>query len=168
MVTLLLNTGMRVSELADLKWTKVKMTARTGEIEVTGKGGKVRTIDLNPDAMKALKAMGWEQHKGTDDLVYPVSVRGIQWTIERYGRKAELGKLTVHMLRHTFAHDLLVSGTPLNVVQEMLGHESPATTVLYLTPSKKERREAVGRIARKDDDDLDDDPPADPPRRRRR
>jgi site-specific recombinase XerD len=170
MVTLLLNTGLRVSELASLKWTEVKMTERKGTIEVEGKGRKQRIIPLNPDAINALKGLGWKDHKGKDRCVIDVTVRGIQFIVEKYGRRAELDELTVHMLRHTFAHDLLTSGVALNVVSEILGHESIVTTALYVAASEKEMKAAVDRISAEadDPDDEPDTPPVRPNRRRRR
>jgi site-specific recombinase XerD len=156
MVTLLLNTGLRVSELAKLKWSKVIMGERKGKIEVEGKGRMRRTIPLNSDALKALKTLGWKTEKGKDSLVFPVTIRGIQFLVENYGKKAGL-ELSVHQLRHTFAHDLLTSvpPTPLNQVQEMLGHASPVTTMLYLLPSEAELAATVERITI----DPDDAPP---------
>jgi len=171
MATLLLNTGLRVSELAALKWTRVEMSERKGKIEVEGKGRKQRKIHLNADALNALKGLGWKEQKGKDRHVImsqhgPMTVRGIQFVVEHYGRLAELDELTVHMLRHTFAHDLLVAGNPINYVQEMLGHESPVTTALYLLPSERELAAAVNRISVEAGDPDDDAPDRRQPRRR--
>ena len=91
-----------------------------------------------------------------------MSVRGIQYVVEHYGPKAGLDHLTVHMLRHTFAHDLLNTKppTPLHIVRDILGHESINTTTIYTTPSKDERQEAVDRLSIEASDPDDDEPPS--------
>jgi integrase/recombinase XerD len=152
MITVLLNTGLRVSELAALKWPKITLSDRKGEMKVEGKGRKKRTIQLNPDARKALLSLGYQRYRGQDRHVIqsqngPMTIRGIQYIVERYGPRAKIDTLTVHMLRHTFAHDLLAAGVPLNVVSELLGHESINTTALYVTPSEAERQAAVDRLS---------------------
>jgi site-specific recombinase XerD len=164
MVTLVLNTGLRVSEMAGLKWYMVKMKERKGTIEVEGKGRKQRTISLNSDAMNALRGLGWREYKDKDRLVFPMTVRGIQFIITKYGRRAELD-LSAHMLRHTFAHDMLAAGNPLTHVQEMMGHESPVTTALYLTASAEELAAAVERISLEGEEPDEPEPPK--PRKRR-
>jgi site-specific recombinase XerD len=164
MVVLLLSTGLRVAELAALKWPKVKMSDRKGSIEVTGKGRKQRTLRLNADALNALKGLNWKDRGKKDWCVVDLSVRGIQFVVEKLGKRAGL-HLSVHMLRHTFAHDMLAAGVPLNQVQEMLGHESPVTTALYLLPSEEELAASVGRISLDGDEP---EPETPPPRRKGR
>ena len=60
-VTILLNTGLRVSELAALKWSQIKQSERKGELNVEGKGRKKRTIELNVAARGALSSLGYEK-----------------------------------------------------------------------------------------------------------
>jgi site-specific recombinase XerD len=151
-VTVLLNTGLRVSELAALKWTKITQSERKGEMKVEGKGRKKRTIELNLKARAAFTSLGYARYRGQDRHVIqsqhgPMTVRGIQYVVEHYGPKAELDHLTVHMLRHTFAHDLIVAGVPLHIVRDILGHESINTTTNYVTPSAAERQAAVEKLS---------------------
>jgi integrase/recombinase XerC len=66
MVTLLLNTGLRLQELCALTWRDVQVTARTGVVTVSrGKGGKPRQLPLNAAARRALVALGYEAHAGS-------------------------------------------------------------------------------------------------------
>jgi site-specific recombinase XerD len=151
-VTILLNTGLRVSELAALKWSKITQSERKGEMKVEGKGRKKRTIELNVKARSALASLGYAKYRGQDRHVIqsqhgPMTVRGIQYVVEHYGPKAGLDHLTVHMLRHTFAHDLLSAGVPLHIVRDILGHESINTTAGYVTPSAAERQAAVEKLS---------------------
>ena len=172
-VTILLHTGLRVSELAALKWSKITLSARKGEMEIEGKGKKQREIPLDPDARKALVSLGYEKYRRQDRHVIqsqsgPMTVRGIQYIVERYGPRAGLADLTVHMLRHTYAHDLLSSGVPLHVVSDLMGHESINTTAGYVTPSKAERQAAVDRLSIESSEPDEDEPPPRPTRRGRR
>ena len=172
-VTILLHTGLRVSELAALMWSKITISERKGVMTVEGKGKKQRDIPLDPDARKALNSLGYGKHRGQDRNVIestkgPMTIRGIQFIVEHYGPRAGLNKLTVHMLRHTFAHDLIVSGVPINVVSDLLGHESLDTTRDYIIPSEAERQAAVDRLSLESTESDDDEPQPQPARRGRR
>jgi site-specific recombinase XerD len=172
-VTLLLHTGLRVSELAALKWSKITQSERKGLMEVEGKGRKQRTIPLDADARKALGLLGYDRHRGQDRHVIesakgPMTIRGIQYIVEHYGPRAGLDNLTVHMLRHTYAHDLLSSGVALHVVSDLMGHESINTTAGYVTPSAAERQAAVDRLSIESSEPDEDEPPPRPTHRGRR
>lgn len=172
-VTILLHTGLRVSELAALTWSKVTLSARKGDMEVEGKGRKQRTIELGPDAREALVSLGYEKYRGQDRHVIqsqsgPMTIRGIQYIVERYGPRAGLPDLTVHMLRHTFAHDFLAAGGSLVVLSDLMGHESINTTAGYVTPSKAERQAAVDRLSIESSEPTEEETPRRAPRRSRR
>jgi site-specific recombinase XerD len=158
-----LHTGLRVSELAALKWKKVQVSERKGEMDIEGKGKKHRVVQLNKDARAALMMLGYDQHQGKDRHVVqsskgPMTIRGIQYIVQYYGKRAGLKDLSVHSLRHTLAHDLLAARVEVHFVSDMLGHESTATTAHYLTPSKPELRAKVEMIATERDEPEDYEP----------
>ena len=110
----------------------------------------------NKDARAAL--MAWLQVKpGGDDNAYiwiavenegngALSQRSVQRVVGRYGQDAEIANLTPHMLRHTFAKNLVDQGVGLEQVATLLGHASLNTTRIYITPSEKDLETAVERL----------------------
>ena len=114
-----LEAGLRVSEMAALKWSDVKISERKGTVLVRhGKGNKERTVDLTKSLRHAFLEHGYQRHRGKDKPVFDgqrggLSVRGIQDIVERLAGITRLGKrvgldgCTVHTLRHTCADWLL-------------------------------------------------------------
>ncbi|KKQ41065.1 MAG: integrase family protein [Microgenomates group bacterium GW2011_GWC1_37_8] len=141
----LFSTGLRVSELAKLDRDKVDLDRR--EFGIVGKGGKARVVFLSQRAVKWLdeyqKAREdkykplFIRHKGkvdptASDEKMRLTVRTIQRIIKKYGEKMKLPvEVTPHVLRHSFATDLLMAGADLRSVQEMLGHKNVSTTQIY-------------------------------------
>ncbi len=125
---LLYGGGLRVSEASVLKNKDVDWQGRT--LRVKGKGGKERLVSLPKKAFEKIKALKSHQiylfgHK-------PLPVRTAYGIIRAIGQKAGLLKpLRPHDLRHSFATHLLVGGSDLRVLQELLGHKSLATTQKY-------------------------------------
>jgi integrase/recombinase XerC len=153
-IVLLLNSGLRVSELSALKWPDVFLQERKGKLRVRyGKGGKVREVQVNPDCRAALMLLGWETKRGTDGHVVvgerrgQLGPRGIQGLAERYGKAAGIEGFSAHKLRHTFAHDLLETGSDLVRVAAILGHSSLDTTRLYVEPSEDDLQRDVDRLS---------------------
>ena len=141
----LFSTGLRVSELVKLDRDKVDLDRR--EFGIVGKGGKARVVFLSKRAsewlggyLKARKDKGkplFIRHKGKREITAPdeslrLSVRSVQRMIRKYGEKMKLPvEVTPHVLRHSFATDLLMAGADLRSVQEMLGHKNVSTTQIY-------------------------------------
>lgn len=152
---LLFSTGLRVSELVKLNRDKLNMETR--EFGVVGKGGKARVVFLSQHAIKWLKEYLNERndhfnplfisHKGSPDPATPdenmrLTVRSIQRAIRKYGRKIKLPmEVTPHVLRHSFATDLLIAGADLRSVQEMLGHKNISTTQIYTHVTNKQLKD---------------------------
>ncbi len=147
-VETLFATGLRVSELVSLNKEMVNLEKR--EFGVKGKGGKVRVVFLSKRAVYWLESYLKERqdfypplfirHGGKmPEIDDPkageklrLSVRSVQRIIRHYGLKAKLPfTVTPHVLRHSFATDLLFHGAGLREVQEMLGHKNIATTQIY-------------------------------------
>ena len=133
--------GLRVSEASNLSVTDLNLAAR--EIKVRGKGSKERVVLIGETAKSALslylrdgrpKLVG----KGSGMTVFlnrfggRLSQRSIQEKVRRYSVKAALPSgVHTHTLRHSYATHMLEGGADLRVVQELMGHASPATTQIY-------------------------------------
>ena len=151
-IQLLLNTGLRVSELCDLMWSDIKITARKGRLTVrNGKGGKRREIPLNKDARQALEDLGCKNHQGKFEAIFtgqrgPITPRGIESMFRKYVAYSELDEVTPHKLRHTFCKNLINAGVSLEKVAMLAGHENLETTRLYCSPSNHDLEAAVELI----------------------
>lgn len=139
---LLFSTGMRVSELSNLKIDSINL--HRDEFTIRGKGSKTRVVFLSSTAKDALKQY-LAKRKDTSPHLFvshdrakrgrkqsPLTPRSIQRLVERYVSASGITKhITPHSLRHTFATDLLMSGADIRSVQSMLGHSSITTTQIY-------------------------------------
>ena len=137
--------GLRISELAAAELSSIELGR--GEIRVLGKGRKERIGLLGRPAIAAVDAyleagrpeLAARRATGGDpDAIFlnhegaPLGVRGLRFRIDRLCRIAGLPEgVSPHTLRHSFATHLLDGGADMRVVQELLGHESLATTQVY-------------------------------------
>lgn len=143
----LFSSGLRISELTSLNVRQVPKVFKSDgptEITVSGKGGRVRPVYLSPRAMQWIK--NYLSKRNDDDPALFIrhnkirttesrrlTVRAIEGSLEQYSSQAGLPyRVTPHMLRHTFATDLLNKGVDSRTVQEFLGHANLATTQMYL------------------------------------
>jgi site-specific recombinase XerD len=151
-IELLFSTGLRVSELANLEIDNVNL--KKDEFTVKGKGSKHRVVFLSEAAKEAISNY-LERRKDTAPYLFvshdkakadrdplPLSPRSIQRSLQKYAMHAGITKrVTPHVLRHTFATDLLHNGADIRSVQSMLGHESITTTQVYTHVTDKGLRE---------------------------
>ena len=139
-IELLYATGLRVSELVNIKLKDIDTKEKT--IEVLGKGSKERIVIYNNHTSTALKKYlnnGYNEFnkKNSNYLILnkygdKLSERYIRDIINKLVRIAGLNiKISPHTLRHTFATDMLEEGADLVTVKELLGHESLNTTSIY-------------------------------------
>lgn len=145
-------SGLRVSELADLKLTSINYDI--GFVRAIGKGSKERIIPVGAKAKDAIKLYLEKSRikvaKGADQgylflsrLGKRISRQSVWAVIKSYARLAGIKKvIKPHTLRHTFATHLLEHGADLRSVQEMLGHADISTTQIY-THVDRERLKAV-------------------------
>lgn len=141
MLEMLYATGLRVSELVDLKFEQLNL--RQGVVHIVGKGGRERLVPVGEEALDCLETylnngrvllLSGRQ----SDYIF-VTHRGSNMTrqafwhiIKRYAFHAEIIKpLSPHTLRHAFATHLLNHGADLRVVQLLLGHVDLSTTQIY-------------------------------------
>lgn len=143
MIELMYATGLRVSELVKLPFAGVNLPG--GFLQVRGKGGKERLIPLGDVARDALVRYLGEARAPSRSSALFLSIRGSAMTRQNfwerlvgYARGAGLrGKVSPHVLRHSFATHLLNHGADLRVVQALLGHASLTTTEIYTHVSKE-------------------------------
>ncbi|HSX48858.1 MAG TPA: site-specific tyrosine recombinase/integron integrase [Candidatus Saccharimonadales bacterium] len=151
----LFSTGLRVSELVKLDTDKVDLDHK--EFGIVGKGGKARVVFLSDRAADwlniYLKARDdnykplFIRHKVKKDISLPdekmrLTVRSVQRLVKKYAHKIKLPvEATPHVLRHSFATDLLIAGADMRSVQEMLGHKNISTTQIYTHVTNKQMKD---------------------------
>jgi site-specific recombinase XerD len=157
----LFSTGLRVSELTSLDRDNINL--ERGEFSVLGKGGKQRVVFLSEGATVWVQKYLDSRHdkdqalfiKQTDSSKYQnldekqkengdarLTPRQIERIVGAAARKAGIVKqVTPHVLRHSFATDILRSGADLRSVQSLLGHSSVTTTQVYTHITDKHLRE---------------------------
>jgi len=139
-IEILYSSGLRVSELSNMKLNDLKDNK---SIKVLGKGNKIRILPITDTAYNLLKL--WitthrneYKNKYSENYIF-LGVRGKKISEREIQRIVNLRLGTFpHSIRHTFATHLLDGGADLRVVQEMLGHTDPSTTQIYTHVSKKQ------------------------------
>jgi site-specific recombinase XerD len=161
----LFSTGLRVSELANLKIDSVNLHNTrdgVGEFTVRGKGSKLRVVFLSESAKQKIKNYLDKRHDPSPYLFVrhdramkksvsekskreggsPLTPRSIQRLVQHYAKAAGLAKkVSPHTLRHSYATDLLKNGADIRSVQSLLGHSSITTTQVYTHLTDKQLRE---------------------------
>lgn len=154
MIQLMLNAGLRISEVVGLKLIDIERTNGKWFATVRlGKGLKYRQIPLNSDVKKALEEYLPERDSNSDYLFTSQKGGGLSsnalWrVIKKYGDQAGLEDLTPHALRHTFG-SMLVRDKRVDIVTvaSLMGHESIQTTAIYTKPNEKDMIDAVEKLA---------------------
>ncbi len=133
---LLYSSGLRVSELTDVRWRDLDMAQ--GLIRVTGKGRKTRIVPVGGKAITALSALREQDRPGADDpLVHgrfgkPLTPAAVRARLKRRAKDQGVWKRVYpHLLRHSCASHVLESSGDLRAVQELLGHADIGTTQIY-------------------------------------
>ena len=146
---LLYSSGVRLSELAALNLDDLNLQAR--EAKVFGKGSKERLVLLGGPAVHALHLYLTDSRPHLTDTPNDalflnkyggrLSPRSIQKIVKKSARQATVNPKThTHSMRHTFATHMLEGGADLRVVQELLGHSSPATTQIYTHVTQRQAK----------------------------
>jgi len=148
-LTVLFSTGLRVSELVNLQRKHIDL--RRGEFMVRGKGGKPRVVFLSIEAVQLIKTY-FDRRTDNAEAVFishhgptrhqQLTARSVQRIVQKYALLAGIAKsATPHVLRHSFATDLLINGADIRSVQTMLGHSSITTTQIYTHITNKHLKE---------------------------
>ena len=148
LVAFALNTGMRLGEILNLKWTNVDLKSGTIKVEFT-KSGKTRIVPMN----RTLKAMLARPRKRGEVYVFtnPDSKDRFRETKRSFKtgcRKAGIEGLRFHDLRHTFASRLVRNGVDIGTVRKLLGHSTLLITKRYVHSDESMLRSAVGSLVR--------------------
>ena len=139
MFELLYSSGLRLGELVALNVGDGRLDLRQGEVTVTGKGSKTRTVPIGAKAREAIstwlsgrRAAPAERALFTGARGRRISPRVVEARLRLWARRRGLREpVHPHMLRHSFATHVLQSSQDLRAVQEMLGHASISTTQVY-------------------------------------
>jgi site-specific recombinase XerD len=144
-IELLLQTGMRLSEIARLAVNHIDLPPRiSNEIESVGsvlilaKGRKSRTVTLNWKACVALAAYLKNRPNVVDRRLFitkfgrGISPRAIEYLVDKYLKAVGVPSASVHTLRHTFATQMVKKGAKLEVIRQALGHSDLKTTTIYV------------------------------------
>ncbi len=140
-----LNTGMRRSEILNLRWENVDLKQgylRVGET----KNDEPRNIPISKQLNEALKPVG---HKAFGEYVFSREggrVRAFETAFTAAVRRSGVERFTFHDLRHTFASVLVMNGVDLATVQELLGHKSILMTKRYSHPTPEHKKQAVEKL----------------------
>ncbi|HJP28461.1 MAG TPA: tyrosine recombinase [Dehalococcoidia bacterium] len=150
LLELLYGAGLRVSEANAMDLADVSVESK--EVRVIGKGAKPRVVLFGEQGARWLDnyltdVRGKFVSRRSDSAVWMnqsggrLSTRSIQRTVKKYAEAAGLDpEFHTHSLRHSFATHLLDGGADLRVVQDLLGHSSPATTQIYTHVSTEQAR----------------------------
>lgn len=143
----LLNTGLRVSELTALTLGDVELSERKGKIIVRcGKGGKYRELPLNTDARNALRKYLDVRPSSTDDHLF-LGERGslhrnaVAKIIRKIGQRGAGCVISPHVLRHTLFTRMAKGGVDLTTIADLAGHSSVELTSRYYVATTQEDRE---------------------------
>lgn len=141
-VLLFRRSGVRLSELIALNRNSFEIFPATAQapaharLVVLGKGGKTRTVLVSEDAVNAVR--GYLRERRDKDPALFLSSRGriskrtVQRMIQRLGSGCGCDDAHVHRLRHGFATDMLEGDMRIEVLQKLMGHEKPETTLSYV------------------------------------
>lgn len=156
-ITMLLHTGMRVSELCNLRISDIRISTNSNMITVReGKGTKRRNIPLNSTVIRVLKDYlnSFDKNKKTTVVAsptpeqgrflfygqkrMPLTDRGVRYITQKYAYEAKIDNLSPHVFRHTCAKNLIDAGQSIDRVARILGHSNINTTSIYTMPTEKD------------------------------
>ncbi len=144
-IELLYDTGLRVSELCDLKTEDIDLNRKV--LKIIGKGSKERIVPLGNYAIEVIRRIS--EQRVNNSKYFFTTVKGgrlypkfIYRIVKRFlSEVSEDGKISPHVLRHSFATHMLNKGADLKAIKELLGHENLSTTQIYTHVSVEHLKE---------------------------
>ena len=156
-ITMLLHTGIRVSELCNLRVSDIRISTNSNMITIReGKGTKRRNVPLNStvisvlrDYLKAFESNGQTilvagPHPEKERFLFygqkrmPLTDRGVRYIIQKYAYIAKIKHVSPHVFRHTCAKNLIDAGQSIDRVAKILGHANVNTTTIYTMPTERD------------------------------
>lgn len=152
-VSLMLDAGLRVAEVLNLTWNDINLSR--GEIHVKGgEGKKDRILWIAGDTLSYVRTLRRQKTNHTERIFCtnsgkPIDSRYVRRLIKSYGQAAGIKKdVHPHMLRHSFATDLLRKTGNLRLLQVALGHADISTTTIYTHIANPELEFAMKNLRR--------------------
>lgn len=155
-ITMLVNTGLRISELLNITLSDYRYAkTHDGELNIIGKGNKLRAIYLNDNVIEVIdKYLLIRKESEYDNLFISNGCvpmdrscvsRTLKTTAKRSGHFSdeEISKIHNHLLRHSHFTNLSDNGVPLEVISELAGHSNVNTSKIYVHISKNRAKEAT-------------------------
>lgn len=147
MIKMMVNVGLRVSEVAKLEVLDIDL--ERGKLRIKqGKGGKDRDLFLPPESLEPLKE--WKEKRPKSAFFFStlkgkkLCIRYLQEMIKRYSLKAGIKKrVSPHTLRHTFATEFYRQTKDIETLRKILGHANISTTTIYITLANLEVENAM-------------------------
>lgn len=158
MLSLLYDSGVRISELLNLKIKNITFDGIKTIQVIKGKGNKNRTIPISDDTAYILKIYIEDYQKNLDDYLFTNSrnerlcTNAVRKIINKYCNKAKqidsefLNHIYPHLFRHSKATHLINKGVSITEVKEELGHANLSSTQLYITTDILKKRDALKTI----------------------
>jgi integrase/recombinase XerD len=153
-IEILFGTGIRVSELCNLK--TLDFDLNNGHIVVNGKGSKERIIQIcNEESLMVNRKYFRLFEKQITESGYffinrlkkPISEQSVRFMVKRYSKRAGIDKpITPHTFRHTFATLLLEENVDIKYIQHLLGHSSIVTTQIYTHVNRKKQEQILSQF----------------------
>jgi integrase/recombinase XerD len=146
---LLFTTGMRLSELTNIKIQDIK----DNSVRIIGKGNKERIIPLNDDVILCIDKWLKIRPQINSNILFvterltPTTNPMVQWMVKQAFKNAGIKDAHTHTCRHSAATMMLKNGTNLKVIQDILGHASLATTGMYAHALDEQKRDAVNGLS---------------------
>lgn len=126
MIEVMVKTGVRISELVEIKFSDLVLKNNKYWMQIEGKGRKLRWVIVNEELLNKIKNYIDKNEIEIDERIFQVGVR----TVDRVVKKWD-NRLSAHDLRRTFITNLIKNGASINVVQQLAGHKNMATTQKY-------------------------------------
>ena len=151
LIELMYSSGIRLGEVVKIKWEDFDFINKIIRIN-NGKGGKDRLSILSNQVIQHL--IDFKEISNFNYVFYStvrphthISKKTVQKVLENASKKSKLKFIvTPHQLRHSFATHLLEDGSDIRVIQDLLGHSSPKTTMIYTKVTKKNRSKIVSPL----------------------
>jgi len=151
LIDFLFSTGCRVSECANVKQSDIVLQERSVVIR-HGKGNKMRFVYFNAESELSLRKY-IESRKDSNDALFvssrrpfkPLTKEGIEAIVRNIGKRTGM-RIYPHRLRHTFATCGINGGIPLPILQTLMGHEKPETTMIYAKQNRTDAQRAHQKI----------------------